>query len=233
MNIKALILAGGLGNRIRSVESEKPKVMIEINNKPFVHYIIEELIKSGITSIIILCGHKYEYIINYFSKVNIPDTNIIFSIEGKLMGTAGSLLNVKNFLKDSSILLQNGDTYVNVNYEIFYKQHKELSANFSISINDVNNNLNINTDYAGIEIDGNNRLISYNEKNKGRYASCGVYLFEYEVFKHLSVIPCSIEYDLIPFLLSKNEPIYSYEIDEPFFDIGTPEGLQHFKNHIK
>ena len=47
MNIKALILAGGLGKRIRSVESEKPKVMIEINNKPFVHYIIEELIKSG------------------------------------------------------------------------------------------------------------------------------------------------------------------------------------------
>ena len=68
MNITALILAGGLGKRIRSVESEKPKVMIEINNKPFVHYIIDELIKGGISSIIILCGYKYEYIINYFSS---------------------------------------------------------------------------------------------------------------------------------------------------------------------
>ena len=80
MNITALILAGGLGKRIRSVESEKPKVMIEINNKPFVHYIIDELIKGGIANIIILCGHKYEYITNYFSKFYIPYTNHMLHI---------------------------------------------------------------------------------------------------------------------------------------------------------
>ena len=120
-NILALILAGGMGTRIRSIEPTKPKVMIDISGKPFIHFTIDRLKQNGINNVIILCGHKYEYIIDYFSAISDSDLNIIFSVEGELMGTAGSLLNVKNFLRDSSILLMNGDTYVNVNYKMFYK----------------------------------------------------------------------------------------------------------------
>ena len=233
MNVTALILAGGLGKRIRSVESEKPKVMIEINNKPFVHYIIDELIIGGIASIIILCGHKYEYIINYFSKVDIPDTNIIFSIEGKLMGTAGALLNVKKIVKYSSILLLNGDTYTRLDYERFYKNYGKSDAKAGICIKNIESDGNVDPNYAGIDIDSNNRIISYNEKSNGKYASCGIYLFDYEVFKYLTNAPSSIEFDLIPRLLKNEVPIYGYEIEDLYYDIGTPEGLKNFESYIK
>ena len=233
VNISAIILAGGMGTRIRTIEPIKPKVMIDIYGKPFISFIIDRLKQNGINNVIILCGYKHEYIIDYFSATSDSDLNIIFSVEGELMGTAGSLLNVKNFLRDSSILLMNGDTYVNVNYKMFYKQHKDLSAEYSICIKDISNITNINTDYAGIDIDSNNRIISYNEKSNGKFASCGVYLFDHEVFKYLTNTPYSIEFDLIPRLLKNDVHIYGYETEELYYDIGTPEGLKNFKNYIK
>lgn len=106
--MKALILAGGLGERLRPHTEKVPKVMLEVNGKPILQQIIEKVKAEGITDIVILCGHMKEQIFDYFGGGKEFGVRISYSVEKEKLGTAGAVKNAETFIDEDFILI-NGD----------------------------------------------------------------------------------------------------------------------------
>lgn len=122
--MQAVILCGGLGTRLYPVSKEVPKCMVEINNLPFMDYLISGLSIQGIEDIVLCVGYKKDYVMNYFRDGAEHDVNITYSIEEEPLGTAGAIKNASKLLNEEFLLL-NGDTFINYPF-------KKLSDNFEI-----------------------------------------------------------------------------------------------------
>ena len=133
--MKAVILAAGEGKRLRPFTESIPKVMLPIANKPVLEYVVEAVKKSGITEIIIVVGYKKEVIMEYFK--NYKDLKISYVTQDKQLGTAHALLQAKNKITDTFIVLS-GDNIIDQNsisqlikdksnYSILIKEHPHPS----------------------------------------------------------------------------------------------------------
>ena len=106
--MQAVILCGGLGERLRPYTKKIPKVMLELKGKPILEHVINHIKKYGINEFVLLCGYKSKEIKNYFAGGKKIGVNIIYSIEKEKLGTAGAVCNAKEFIKDDFVLV-NGD----------------------------------------------------------------------------------------------------------------------------
>ena len=125
--IKAVIMAGGKGTRISSINSEVPKPMIELLGKPILQYEIEVLVKQGVKDIILVIGYLGEKIKEYFKDGKQLGANISYIVEDSPLGTAGALYYLKDKINDDFLLL-NGDTLFDINIEKFYESHKKITV---------------------------------------------------------------------------------------------------------
>ena len=226
--IQAVILAGGLGTRLRSIIKDIPKPMALIKDKPFLEWLILFLRENGIKDILLLTGYKSEIIENYFSNAENFGLNISFSKERIPLDTAGALFNAWDKLNDEFIIL-NGDTFFFIDYNkilsfAFRKNVHALIALYSVS--DPNR-------YGLVNIDENYRIISFVEKNanifykSGTYfISSGIYYFTKETVKFYyndwNNKPISFERDLFPQMVN-DKILYGLPLDGDFIDIGLPE----------
>ena len=112
--MQAVIYCGGFGSRLGNKTKIIPKPILKINNVPFLFYIIKDLQRYGIKEIILLTYYKHQKIVNFVKKSKFKDIKIKFIREKKKLGTAGSLVNAKKYLRDEFFLL-NGDTFFNFN----------------------------------------------------------------------------------------------------------------------
>ncbi len=122
---QAIILAGGLGTRLRSVVSDVPKCMAPVAGKPFLHYVIAHLQNNGIQSFIFSVGYKSESIIS-FIKNNYAGTDFQFSIEEEPLGTGGAVKLALQKTGEKNVLVCNGDTLFKINIselDNFHLQH--------------------------------------------------------------------------------------------------------------
>ncbi len=110
--MKALILCGGLGERLRPYTEKVPKVMLEVDGKPILEHIIERLKDAGINDIVLLCGYLYHKISQYFTDGKKFGVTINYSVEKEKLGTAGAVKNAKKFI-DNDFILINGDIVTN------------------------------------------------------------------------------------------------------------------------
>ncbi|MDC7794340.1 sugar phosphate nucleotidyltransferase, partial [Campylobacter coli] len=110
--MQAIVLAGGLGTRLRSVVQALPKPMAPINGKPFLAFVLEYLKKQGITEIILSVSYKYELIQEYF-KDEFHGIKIHYNIEKELVGTGGAIKDALKFVKNEVYVL-NGDTFFDI-----------------------------------------------------------------------------------------------------------------------
>jgi len=223
MKMKALILAGGLGTRLRPLTYNIPKVMLEINGKPFLYYLIKFLAKQNIKDIVISVGYLKESIIEYFKNGSNFNVNIEYSVENEPLGTAGAIRNAKRFLEGKFIVM-NGDTFFDINVGNLLKFHERKKGICTIALASVDNTER----YGSVEIDKDNKIIKFFEKGtKGKgLINGGVYIFEEEIFNHLPQIG-SIEKDVFPLLIGK---MYGYIHSGYFIDIGTPEEYNYIKS---
>ena len=127
--MQAVILAGGLGTRLRNAIKDLPKPMAPVSGKPFLEYIILILKQYGIKDLLLLVGHKSEKIINYFKNGKIFNVKINYSLEHIPLNTGGALFNAMDKLKNEFIVI-NGDTLFDIQYDIFFDfiHNKSLSA---------------------------------------------------------------------------------------------------------
>ena len=129
----AVIMAGGKGTRIQSINKEVPKPMITILNKPILEYEIEVLKNQGIKDIILVVGYLKEVITGYFKNGEKFGVNISYIEENEPLGTAGALYYLKNELNEDFLLL-NGDILFNIDINKFYLAHKKNNADWLITM---------------------------------------------------------------------------------------------------
>ena len=190
--MKAMILSGGRGKRLRPVTDTIPKSLIRINNKPLIEWKINYLKKFGIKDIIICSGYKGKKIENYISKKNNFGCNIEYSIETTPLGTAGAIKKaIKNIVDDSFIVL-NGDIITNINLKKMMAKPNCIAA------------IELRTNYGTMKIK-NNKIIQFNEKTdvKNIWMNGGIYHLSTDIIK---ILPAkgSIEGIVFPKLAKKN-----------------------------
>lgn len=217
---EAIILAGGFGKRLRSVINDIPKPMANINNKPFLEYLITKLSKQGINKIIFSVGYKYEIIQNYFGNIY-NNISFIYAIEEEPLGTGGAIRNALNFVNNNDVFIVNGDTFFNINYINLFNFHKSKSSKLSIALK----NISYTERYGSVEINQDNKIISFLEKapKSNVLINGGIYLVN-KFFIHSLETPktFSFEKDFIEKYFD-NYDFYGLPFDNYFIDIGIPE----------
>ena len=124
--MQAILLAGGLGTRLRSVVSDRPKPMALIGEKPFMEYVVHELSRHGITDIIFAVGYKGSMVEEYFgdgSGFAAPDGTPItvhYAYEEELLGTAGAIKNAGRFVTEDSFFVLNADTFYQIDLSLIH-----------------------------------------------------------------------------------------------------------------
>ncbi|MBS1494502.1 MAG: sugar transferase [Bacteroidetes bacterium] len=219
--MKAMILAAGLGERLKPLTLSIPKPMLPVCNKPVMQYSLELCRKHNIKDIKVNLHYLPEQIDKCFGDGSKYDLNISYSIEKNLCGTAGAIKRVKSFFKETFIVLT-GDSYHNINLNALIKYHKESNSIATLCIKKTSKK---NKDWKA-ELDGKSNLksISESENINDEYINCGVYIFEPAIFEHMpDKSVSSIVQDLIPALLEKNIVVNCYVTNDDWSNIDSLE----------
>ena len=222
LNIKSLktavILAGGLGTRLRPLTYEIPKPLIPIKGRPILKWQIDLLKCFGIDDITVVLTHSVDKI-----KKQIGD-EVAYITEKEPLGTGGALNKLRNTINNTFIVL-NVDTLLSPKPNItgMYNFHQEKSTTATILVN-----LKQHAEsYGAIKIADDNKVIDFMEKpdkSKASLISTGLYIFEPTIFDHLTK-KCSLEKDVYPKLAKENK-LYGYFFNGESYDAGTMEGYE-------
>ncbi|ECP7379367.1 NTP transferase domain-containing protein [Campylobacter coli] len=221
--MQAIVLAGGLGTRLRSVVQDLPKPMAPINGKPFLAFVLEYLKKQGITEIILSVSYKYELIQEYF-KDKFHSVKIRYNIEKELLGTGGAIKDALKFVKNEAYVL-NGDTFFDINL-------KKLVLNGSKICIALKQMQNFNR-YGTVNVNEQGFVTSFEEKvfKKQGLINGGIYLLKKDIFDEFSL---EKKFSFEEFLQEnyKSLKIQTQIFDDYFIDIGIPEDYQIFCNYL-
>lgn len=228
----AVILAGGLGTRMGEYYKSTPKPLIKINGKPVLQHQVEMLRKEGIRNFLLVVGHKWEQIEEYFGNGQKFGVNIEYYIEDEPLGTAGALLRLS--FKDD-FLLCNGDLIFDFSLQSMLNFHKEKNALATLFCHPNSHPY----DSTIILTDNDNRVtdfVSPSDRN-GYYpnlCNAGIHIISPGLFNQVSFKKCKANLDkdvLLP-ALSTNR-IYAYKSHEYVHDMGTPERLADVEADVK
>ncbi len=225
--MKAIILAGGFGTRLRNVTGDLiPKPMVDIYGKPFLEHQIRFLKKQDIEDIVIAVHHRADEIKSHFRNGGNFGIKITYSDEDKPLGTGGAIKNAEKYI-DNTFLVLNGDSYSKINLEEFIDFHKRKRGIGSVALKEIENI----SDFGTVKLEGE-RIVSYNEKSetgKG-IINCGLYVLEPQIFDYIdNESHVSLEKIVFP-RLAKEKKLFGYMYDGYFMDIGKPETYKQFKN---
>jgi len=226
-SVSLVILCGGFGTRIAHVENG-PKCLIEINNKPFISYVIDSVPRKLINRIILCTGHqgnKFEIL-----KEARGDIEILLSHEDSPLGTGGAALNVNPELLSNNVLLMNGDSLCTFDFVEMYQKHIHSDADMSILV--VKDEVRKDAGY--IRLDSLGVITNFSEKKElshSGYVNAGIYIIKKNVllkenYKKLQNL--SLEGQLIPKWVKKYK-VMGCITERPLIDIGTPERLAEAK----
>ena len=216
----ALILAGGFGTRLHSAWPDRPKVLAPIAGRPFLSYLMDQLISTGFHHVILCTGYKGEQIRETFGD-EYNGLNIQYSQESVPLGTGGALRFALPLVSTASALVFNGDSYVNSNLQnflVWYFENKPPAALLLTRLLDTRR-------YGQVEVDANSRVLNFEEKGARQgsgWINAGVYLFNRHLIESIPAgKPISLERDIFPSLISRG--LYGFRCQGAFIDIGTPE----------
>ena len=227
--IDAVILCGGLGKRLRSVESEKPKVMVEVAQKPFLDLVIEEYKKQGVHRVILCTGYKADDVEEYYRK-NSMGLTIEFSREKEPLGTGGAIKNARNLIKSNPFFVQNGDAFCRVDFKKLVQYHNDKKSITTLVVAQAQDS----QDFGTIILDESNRIKNFLEKTgqPSNHLNAGIYCFDQKVFSKMpDKANFSMEYDVFSGLTKEN--FFGFVIEEKFWDIGTPDRYDAVKEIFK
>ena len=234
VNIKAVILAGGLGKRLRPITHEIPKPMILVKGKPVLEYNIDMLKKYNIKDIIIAVGYKGDKIKEYFGDGSKFGVKITYVDEKEPLGTAGPLKLAKEMLKETFVMM-NADELKDIDLNKMYKFHKEQKGLATIALTTVSDP----SMYGVAKLDGN-KIIQFVEKPKQDEApsnliNAGLYILEPKVINiiHNRIGEIKIETEVFP-KIAKQGKLFGYPFSGYWSDVGTFERykktLEDFKS---
>ena len=225
IQMKAVILVGGLGTRLRPLSINTPKAMMPVVNVPFLEYVIRRLIRHNVDHIVLAISHLPQPIRDFLGDGSRFGIRIDYTVEEKALGTAGAVKNAAEFLDGNPFLTLNGDIFTDLDITEMVTLHKQRKAMISIALTPVDDP----SSYGLIETDKDGRIRRFLEKPKPQeittnMINAGTYILEPEV---LDCIPpdtnFSFERDVFPPLLQQGKPVYACPSDCYWMDIGTPQ----------
>ena len=230
---EAIILAGGLGTRLREVVADRPKCMALINGKPFLHYLVEYLQKEGITHFIFSVGYMHEMIEDYLKRMQ-PAISYQISLEEEPMGTGGGIKLACELARDENVIVCNGDTMYKVNIAELAGVHSSKYADCTLALKPMQDF----DRYGVVELNEDQSVLSFKEKMfyKEGLINGGVYALNVKRFLAENLPDkFSFEKDYLErkiYSLKKNSEIFGCVQDNYFIDIGIPEDYKRAKTEI-
>ncbi|MBI2631629.1 NTP transferase domain-containing protein, partial [Candidatus Pacearchaeota archaeon] len=227
--MKAVILAGGFGKRLRIASEDIPKTMISIVGKPFLEHQIRLLKEQGIKEIILCVYYMADKIKSYFGDGRNFGVEITYSEEDSPLGTGGALKKAEKYLTDTFLVI-NSDLYAKLDINKFYEFHKLMKGMGTLGLTNASDALT----EGNVLLQGE-KIIGFvdDSKIKSDVTTCGIYLFEPEILKYIDAGK-KVSLERETFLdLAKSGLLYGYKYNEGYFiDIGLPETHDKFKQDI-
>ena len=223
--MEAIILAGGMGTRLKSVITDIPKCMAPVAGKPFLYYLLSTLETSGFEHIILSLGYKHESIETWLKgyKTSLLITPVIEDIP---LGTGGAVKFAMSKATQNSVFVFNGDSYLGLDYQALYNFHNEQQALATIALKQM-----FRFDrYGKVEIDDNARIVSFGEKQycDAGFINGGVYVINRNALENFSG-KFSLEKDFFEPEASTGR-LAGYPTNGYFIDIGIPEDYLRVQN---
>ena len=230
--MKAIILAGGLGTRLQPYTFFIPKPMLPLGNKPLLEHIIEWLKNddNNIDHIIICVSYLHRTIEDYFEDGSRLGIKIEYARSDRPLATAGQLLTAKKFIDDTFVCVY-GDAIYEFSLREMIKEHDRLDAFISMALLSYKTRLK----YGFIDINGNNRVTTWNEKPEIKgLINIGCYVMEPGF---IDLIPSSNAYgmdDAVRKALDMKKLVNGFKIESGFIDIGDKKSyLQTYKKYVE
>ena len=229
--MQAVLLAGGLGTRLKSVVNDRPKPMALIEGKPFMEYVVHELSRHGITEIIFAVGYKGSMVEEYFQDGKKFGVTVSYAYEEELLGTAGAIKNAGRFITEDFFYVLNADTFYQIDYSrlLTIRQEKDLEMALVLrQVPDVSR--------YGRAVLTAGMLTAFNEKTKEAVSGTingGIYLMNRNLLEEIPEGKVSLENEMIPRWLSEGRRLGGFVNDGYFIDIGIPEAYFQFQEDVR
>lgn len=233
--IPAIVLAGGLGTRLRSVISDMPKPMAPVCDRPFLHYIFQYLQKQGITDVVLSVGYKSEMIKDFFGD-SYNGISIRYAVEEEPLGTGGGIRQAMAMIESDAFVL-NGDTFFDVNLSELYEFSQHRKSDIALALRRMYHFER----YGTVEVGNQDRVLQFHEKqyrDEG-LINGGVYVLSKDLFRKAAEIeeaPLPQKFSFEKDILEKHLlPLrYHGKVFQGYFiDIGIPEDYNKAQEDFK
>jgi len=219
-NISFVILAGGKGSRLSSIVKDRPKILAEIQGRPFLTFLLDRLISVGVKGVILCTGYRAEDVHRQIGETY-QSLKVVYSTESEPLGTAGALRNALPYLSSRIMIVINGDSFIEVDFKPYLKWFFKRDRKAALLLTNVKNAKR----YGRVTVAEDDSVISFEEKadnDDGGLINAGVYILNKDL---LTSIPphtfYSLERDLLPKMIRHG--LFGYRCNGKFIDIGTPE----------
>jgi len=229
--ITAVILAGGLGMRLRSVIKDQPKVLASVHGRPFIFYLLDQLAGIGLKDVILCTGYLGDQIQDLLGDSYVG-MRLSYSQESSPLGTGGALRKAVPFLKSSLALIMNGDSYCDVDLQAFLDWHQSQVSSATLLLT----YLNDASRYGLVEMDKDGHILSFIEKNNKNgqgWINAGIYLLRRDMIFDIpdNMDAVSLERDVFPNWIDKG--LAGYKTQCRFLDIGVPAAYAAAEDFFK
>ena len=224
--MKAVIMAGGEGTRLRPLTRSMPKPLVPVVRRRCIDYSLQSLARAGVTEIIVTTSYKADMIVDALEATDVKGLSMLFSFESKPMGTAGGVAKVVPYLDDTFIVMS-ADVLANVDIGAMVEFHLAKGAHATMALTTVENV----SEYGVVGLDADGRIQRFQEKPTPEEAfsnliNAGIYVLEPQVMEH---VPEDTKFDfsrnLFPILLGSDQPMYGHTLEGLWMDIGRPRDL--------
>ena len=233
--MQVLILAGGLGTRLRGVVEDRPKALAEVAGQPFLAYLLDQLRMQSFHDVVLCVGHLGEQIQERFGDGSRWGLSIRYAWEQELLGTAGALKNAQPLIEGPFLAL-NGDSYLDSDLRQLVAFHRRRRHIPRLAGSLATVRVAETSAYGTLQLGPGGRLERFQEKVAAAsgWISAGVYVLEPQVLEAIPAgRPASLERETFPALLEQGCRLYGCPMEGFFVDIGTPQGYRAFQAYVK
>ncbi len=231
--MKAVLLAGGEGTRLRPLTSTIPKAMVSIVNRPFLDHVIAHLKAHNVDEIILTLCYMPQEIKKHFGDGRGLNVKLVYAVEETPLGTAGAVKHVEHYL-DGPLIVLNGDVFTDMDLTEMLAFHREKGAKVTIGLTPVDDP----TSFGLVETNTKGKVRRFVEKPSWEavttnMVNTGCYILEPEGLKHIPERTFHMfEHGLFPTLLQLDVPVYGFPGKGYWIDIGTPENYLRVHHDI-
>jgi mannose-1-phosphate guanylyltransferase len=220
--MKAMVLAAGLGTRLRPLTYEIPKPMVPVLDRPVMAHIVDLCTSQGFGDLVANLHYFPDTIRDYFGD------RLEYRYEEELLGTAGGVRNARDFFGDDPIVVISGDALTDIDLNRLVERHRSAGGIGTLTVKQVDDT----REYGVVLHDADGRIQGFQEKPHpdealSNLGNCGIYCFNPEIFDYFPDADfADWANDVFPALLENDVPFYIHEIDEYWNDVGSLDELR-------